>query len=119
MDPGGDQVTRLTNRPGHDRLPAWSPDGQQIAFVANDGHDDEIYVMDTDPSTNDAPINISNTSTHDSSPAWSPDGQQIAFESDRDRDYEIWVMNNDGSRLKNLTGNRRGDSWPDWQPIVR
>jgi hypothetical protein len=51
MDLGGDVETRLTNDPGADRYPEWSPDGQKIAFVSNRDGNDEIYVMNSDGSS--------------------------------------------------------------------
>ena len=39
---GGDQ-TRLTTETG--ALPAWSPDGRQIAFLSDRDGDEEIYTM--------------------------------------------------------------------------
>ncbi len=34
MDANGDNQRRLTNSPGQDSAPAWSPDGQRIAFYS-------------------------------------------------------------------------------------
>src|SRR5215207_11733311 len=86
MDPNGRHLTRLTNTPlEHDITPAWSPDGQKIAFVS--GYN--IYVMDTDPSTDDA-ISIFSDPSHNDAPTWSPDGQKIAFVSYGDGDSEIY-----------------------------
>lgn len=69
-------------------LPAWSPDGRQIAYVSKGGPrpdrtmDYQIYLVDAQPGARPRQL------THDgdnldpywsSSPAWSPDGQRIAY----------------------------------------
>ncbi len=46
---GGDTVTRLTNDPGRDNHPRWSPDGERIAFLSNrTGGAMELFVMKAD-----------------------------------------------------------------------
>src|SRR5918994_53256 len=45
----GSHERKLTDTPGLDGLPAWSPDGQRIAFVSDrDSGNWEIYLMDAD-----------------------------------------------------------------------
>lgn len=45
-----EQTAQLTRRAGTDIVPLWSPDGQQIAFLAAAQSTFDIYVMDTDGS---------------------------------------------------------------------
>ena len=48
---GGDaDLKQLTNNSVHDGLPAWSPNGQYIAFVSNEGGSWGIWVMRADGS---------------------------------------------------------------------
>ncbi len=66
-------------------LPAWSPDGRQIAFGAvrsgEDSHEDaRIYIVNADGSGLKQLPAIGN----DLSPAWSPNGQWLAFHSSCD-----------------------------------
>ena len=47
MDADGKNITLLTQN-DRDLTPAWSPDGQRIAFSSNRDGDRDIYVMDAD-----------------------------------------------------------------------
>ena len=48
---GGDaDLKQLTSNSVHDGLPTWSPDGQWIAFVSNEGGGWGIWVMRADGS---------------------------------------------------------------------
>jgi serine/threonine-protein kinase len=42
----GSSVTQLTNDPGVDAEPVWSPDGRSIAFVSQRGGGADVFVMD-------------------------------------------------------------------------
>ena len=61
MDNNGGNQRNLTNNPGDDKHPSWSPDGKRIAF-SSDRNDmagnRQIYVMDAD---GDNQRNLSNT----------------------------------------------------------
>ncbi|MFC2046490.1 TolB family protein, partial [Chloroflexota bacterium] len=47
-DAGGSELTRLTDSPGDDSYPTWSPDGTCLAFVSRGADAWELYVMNAD-----------------------------------------------------------------------
>jgi hypothetical protein len=101
----------LTTRDRFSYDPAWSPAGEQIAFVAR-GENDEIYAVNADGSN--LRRLTKNTWEWDKHPSWSPDGKQIVFWSNRDTGRrQLWVMNADGSNQRRLLSS----AYNDWDPI--
>lgn len=82
----GREAIQMTQQPGTDRDPTWSPDGSQIAFISDRGGTNDIYIMDTDclrssdpciPSIR--PMTQSRFQVAMSDLDWSPDGTQLRF----------------------------------------
>lgn len=75
-----------------DRMPAWSPDGDAIVYVARsaDGID---LIQRIDPD-GDAPAR---TLTRGRSPVFTPDGQWVVFSARTANGWRLWKMRPDGS----------------------
>ena len=122
MDADGNNLRNLTNHPGEDWHPAWSPDGQRIAFGSSrdEGVCLRLYTMDAD-GNNQRNLHLVEIFLCDECPAWSPDGQRIVTEScDPGQRDEICVWDADGNNPRNLTKNpATNDRNPKWSPDGR
>jgi len=82
------QLTSFNGRLGG--TPAWSPDGQSIAFdLRNEAGRGDIYVIAV---RGGAPIRLTDNTADDLVPSWSRDGQSIYFASTRTGRYQVWKM---------------------------
>lgn len=74
---------RLTMSPGPPGAyqPAWSPDGQSIAYTAQEVGVDfrHVYIV---PATGGPPVRLTSNRFEDHSASWSPDGERIVFVSE-------------------------------------
>jgi len=103
----------LSRHRAGDHFPAWSPDGQRVAFYSFRDGTVETYVVDA---AGGDPVNVTNSPGHNGMAAWSPDGTRIAFSSYRDGNNEIYVMSADGSDPVNLTKHPGTDFSSSWSP---
>jgi Tol biopolymer transport system component len=86
MAPDGSRLRRWTDGPWDDREPAWSPDGNRIAFCSEravgaslERGSYDIWVLDVRTA---ALTRLTSDSSEDYEPSWSPDGTHILFVRD-------------------------------------
>ena len=101
--------------------PTWSPDGQRLAYQANESgfvplgnHD--IWVAQLGSGE---PVNLTKDSpANDRRPSWSPNGREIAFFSDRDGEWGVYVVPALGGSPRKVLAlpGLVSDSWsaPQW-----
>ena len=101
--------------------PAWSPDGQFIAFQRNfvktDVQSSQIFLVAAD-GTKLGPLMPPMKGVVDMHPTWSPDGQSIVFSSDRGGNFELYLYTISSDQVIQLTHTKLGveNLEPTWSP---
>jgi Tol biopolymer transport system component len=112
--PQGDPI-RLTDEPGNEVVPVFSPDGRWIAYGRVLGERRDIGII---PASGGRPVTFSDGAAVRMHPTWSPDGSRLAFVSNRGGGYHIWVTGvRDGAAVgesRPLTSGEGTDSLPAW-----
>ena len=118
MNADGSDRTKVVNgadtKSGINNTPAWSPDGQHLAFISNfDGSIPQIGTVGVDGS---GLAQITTGSLPSLDPTWSPDGTKIAFDRTAGDGTHIYTMNTDGTDIEQLTFTRETEAEPVWSP---
>jgi TolB protein len=112
MNADGTGVTKLDlPDKGYVIDPAWSPNGQLLAFSwrrPNDNYD--LYIVDP---TSMQLLELTRDQGRNERPSWAPDGRHLVFESTRSGERQIWTMLADGSAAHQLTTSGHNES-PNW-----
>lgn len=102
-------IRQITSWPGLDCNPAFSPNGESIAYSSDHTGSFEIFVKSIAPGGRE--IQLTNDGQQNFDPAWSPDGKYIAYYSMKR--HGIFVMPSLGGVPKQLT---EFGSHPVWSP---
>src|SRR6185312_2372350 len=87
--------------------PAWSPDGQWIAFTMRG----DIWKV---PAGGGAAVALTKGPAYHFEPAWSPDGRRIAFSYESTGNLEIGIISADGGAEETVAANPAVDLEPAW-----
>ncbi|HXH04981.1 MAG TPA: S9 family peptidase [Vicinamibacterales bacterium] len=128
------RVRRLTDGPWQDHSIAWSPKGDEIAYISNHEpdpdrtHNYDIFAVRV---ADGRVRQITKTKGCEYAPAWSPDGSAIAYlagvrpltsQESSAEDPHVWVMPAAGGTARRLAGSldRRATrvAWAKDEPVV-
>jgi len=92
--------------------PAWSPDGQSLAYVSFEDRLPSVYVQTLKSGER---RKVSAHAGVNQAPAWSPDGKKLALTlSTRDGNLDIYVMDLATQGLTRITDDPGIDTEPQW-----
>ncbi|MBK9374423.1 MAG: PD40 domain-containing protein [Holophagales bacterium] len=110
----------LTATPGaHERGPAWSPDGKEIAYVSDESGEYELVVAPQDGKGTPKRIKVPGSGFYDRL-AWAPDSKKIAL---TDNSWTLWVVDLPTGKTAKVASERlyapQKTLKPSWSPDSR
>ena len=89
----------LTNTPAaHERSPAWSPDGQSVAYFSDEGGEYHLVIAPQNGKGESKKIVLAGNGFYEE-PKWSPDGKKISY---RDNSWSLYVLDIDSQRCEKI-----------------
>ncbi len=83
-------IRNLTNTPAADeRSPAWSPNGNRIAYFSDESGEYALYIKDQNGLGEAQKIDLGSPGSFFYYPTWSPDGKKIAY---ADKRLNLWYV---------------------------
>lgn len=115
----GTDLQRLTNESDGACQPAWSPNGQRLAYISPcDGQKNRydgasLFILHMETYISEL---VSTFSNGDYDPAWSPDGRKIAFTSLQTGKPQIFVYDFAARTSQQLMNRSTINRQPAWSP---
>ncbi|HDM8042032.1 TPA: Tol-Pal system protein TolB [Vibrio campbellii] len=93
--------------------PAWSPDGQKLAYVSFQNGQAEIFIMNI---YNGEREKITSYPRHNGAPRFSPDGSQLALVLSKTGSLQVYTLDLKTRKLTQITRGRSNNTEPFWHP---
>ncbi|TAJ83817.1 MAG: Tol-Pal system protein TolB [Gallionellaceae bacterium] len=110
----GEQTLLALNQPI--MSPAWSPDGNALAYVSFEQGRAFVYAQSL---LTQKRVLLAAFPGSNSAPAWSPDGQQLALVLTHEGTSQIYLVRSDGSNLRRISFSDTIDTEPTFSPDGR
>jgi len=106
--------TRITQDAEWDGEAAWSPDGQQLAFVSDRSGSGQLYLYDL--AVRQVVEQLTWSLGYKALPAWSPDGKQILYQEwTEENNWQLWLLTLETGEIRQLTHTGTNKT-PQWSP---
>ncbi|NNM34107.1 MAG: amidohydrolase family protein, partial [Gemmatimonadetes bacterium] len=102
----GGEATRITNGPGYDMQPRYSPDGTKIVFVSDRDGSENLWISAAD-GTDPRQLTDGERENH-VSPEWTPDGEYVMAA----KGTQLWLYHEQGGSGVQITGHGGEDGPP-------
>ncbi len=112
-DYDGYNPRRVTVNGSLNILPAWSPDGRQLAYTSYRQPPPGIFISSIFEMKN---TRVTSAGTQAFAASWAPDGKRVAYFANTAGNMEIYVSNADGSGARKITSSSASESAPCWSP---
>ena len=93
--------------------PAWSPDGQKLAYVSFQNGQAEIFIMNIYTGEREK---ITSYPRHNGAPRFSPDGSQLALVLSKTGSLQVYTLDLKTRKLTQITRGRSNNTEPFWHP---
>jgi tricorn protease len=114
-------IRNLTSSPAvAERDPAWSPDGQWVAYFSDESGEYQLHIQSQGGFGEVRKIDLGSPPSFFYSPLWSPDGKKIAF---TDKRRNLWYLEIEKGVPAKVASDRYEDPFrgidPSWSPDSR
>ena len=93
--------------------PAWSPEGDKVAYVSFESGRSAIYFQELATGQREQVLNMKGST---SAPSFSPDGKQLAFVHSKLGNPDIYVLDLTTRNIERFTNHYAIDTEPQWMP---
>ncbi|MGL6177395.1 MAG: Tol-Pal system beta propeller repeat protein TolB, partial [Vibrionaceae bacterium] len=93
--------------------PAWSPDGEQLAYVSFENGQAQVFIMNIYTGKREL---ISSFPRHNGSPQFSPDGSKLALVLSKSGSLHLYLLDLKTKNWKQITQGRSNNTEPFWDP---
>lgn len=102
MDYETQTARRITQSPGIDSRPEWSPHGQHIVFIRDDSK--QLQIVTVNPDSGNERVLVDEEAIH-LDPIYSPDGQSVYYASAVNGPMDLWKVSLDSLHKEPITSN--------------